>query len=139
MNDAGDALAKLLEEMGTDGWDAIENAGAFSKQLNERQALEDDEQRRQEATIVHAALATPAGRQFLTWLVRKTFFRPPAFAETSATTAEAYAIAKARREGQNGVVFMLLDAMSVAAKARRRPGTPEDGAMTPEPATEREA
>ena len=114
-------MQKLLEAaMGGDGWGGIDNAGAFAKQLNERQAAEDEERRRREAAIVQAALGTPEGQRFLVWLLGKTLGRPPGDAEIAqATTAEAYAIAKARREGQNGVVFMLIEAMGVTTKKAR--------------------
>ncbi len=67
-----------------------------------------------EAGIVNAALSTPEGKKFLLWLIGNTLLRPPGDQEIAATTAETYAIAKARREGQNGIVYSILHALDVA-------------------------
>lgn len=69
---------------------------------------------KQEAGLVAAALTTPERQLFPSWLVGKTLMRPSAEGTLAAATAEAYAIAKARREGQNGLVFMILHALEVA-------------------------
>ena len=106
-----DMLEQILK---TPGWGAFENLAG--KAAGDQKNLMDDA--RTEAGIVHAALATPAGQAFLTWLIQKTLLRPPAEQELAATSAEAYAIAKARREGQNGVAFMILHALDVARDGR---------------------
>jgi len=68
---------------------------------------------REEAAVVQAALATPDGARFIDWLAKNTLLRPPTDQELNPGNAESYAIAKARREGQNGVLFMILQALQV--------------------------
>jgi len=68
---------------------------------------------REEAAVVQAALATPEGARFIDWLAKNTLLRPPTDQELNPANAESYAIAKARREGQNGVLFMILQALQV--------------------------
>ena len=101
----------LLDALGA-GWDGLENAGDIAKAFSDRAQAADDEQRRREVKIVRDMVRTPQGKAFMTWLLQKTLVRPPSQIELSATTAEAYSIAKARREGQSGIAFMLLFALA---------------------------
>ncbi|MFP4539148.1 MAG: hypothetical protein ACLFPA_12710 [Dichotomicrobium sp.] len=80
-----------------------QNAGRQNEQMQQK--------RLEEAAIVQAALDTPQGRKFIDWLTAKTLLRPPSPEEQGAATAEAYAIAKARREGQNQVLFLIMQAL----------------------------
>jgi hypothetical protein len=109
-------VEQMLEQVmaGTNGWGAFEDlakktAGDQARLMEEAKA---------EAGLVAAALSTPEGEKFVHWLIRKTLFRPPAEQELTAASAEVYAIAKARREGQNGVTFMILHALDVARQER---------------------
>lgn len=108
----GDDVLAGLMKVASAGWDGLDNAEESMRRLYERQGAEEDEQRRREAAIVRAALDTPAGAELMAWLMKKTLLRPPSELELSARSAETYAIAKARREGQNGIVFMLLAALA---------------------------
>jgi hypothetical protein len=103
---------ELIEQaLATPGWAAFEDL--TKKAAGDAKRLMDEA--RTEANIVGAALATPEGRRFLHWLIRKTLARPPAEQEmAAASSAEAYSIAKARREGQDLIVFMILHALEVA-------------------------
>lgn len=102
---------EMIEKaMKTPGWGAFEDL--TKKAAGDQARLMDAA--KAEAAMVHSALSTQQGQKFLQWLVEKTLMRPPADQELSAATAEQYAIAKARREGQNGVVFMILHALDVA-------------------------
>ena len=104
-------LRQMIEQvLQTPGWGAFEDL--TGKAAGDQARLMDDA--RSEAEIVGAALSTPEGQKFLHWLIGKTLMRPPAEAELAANSAEVYAIAKARREGQNGVTFMILHALDVA-------------------------
>ncbi len=100
-------IEKALE---TGGWGSLQDltkkaAGDQSKIMDAAKA---------EAGIVAAVFATPEGKKLLAWLIGKTLMRPPNDYENTAQTLEAYAIAKARREGQNGIVYMILHALDVA-------------------------
>lgn len=107
-------LLGLAAGEGMDGWAGIENAGARLKALNEAERQADVERAtREHAIIVGGLSADPQARmRLLVLLARKTLLRGPAADEFGATTAEAYAIAKARREGANGVVLMLLSVLA---------------------------
>ena len=108
-------LQEMLEQvMQTPGWGAFENLSG--KAAGDHKRLMDEAT--EEAAVVQAALSGPEGQRFLAWLMRKTLLRPPGDQELGAATAEAYAIAKARREGQNGLVFMILQALEVARGTR---------------------
>lgn len=100
---------QLIKQGMSEGWGAFDNADLMAAQEKELQA-EREEMRRQ-SQIVRDALANPAGVKFMHWLLTKTLHRPPGSAELSAVGAEAYAIAKARREGQNQIVFMIQAAL----------------------------
>lgn len=103
-------LDGLLHDLGMDGWGGLENIGV--KAEAERQRIMIDA--RAEASIVTDVMKTPEGKRLLEWLVKRTLLRPPSDIEQQAGDIHAYALAKARREGQNGVVFMLLSAISTA-------------------------
>lgn len=87
-------------------------------QLTEIERREDIEERRASAAVVAAALANPAGAKFLDWLCDRTIKRRPNGAEVNAVTAEAYAIAKAERTGQNAIYFIIVDALAEARGAK---------------------
>ncbi len=102
---------ELIDQaLATPGWSAFEDL--TKKAAGDTKRLMDAA--RNEAGVVAEGPATPEGRKFLHWLMQKTLLRPPAEQELAAASAEQYAIAKARREGQNGVAFMILHALDVA-------------------------
>lgn len=101
-------LEQMLRSMGEGGWADLEGLEQNVRRLNEEQSKDIREQESREAAIVAAALTTKEGGAFLNLLLQKTLLRPPTSEEQAATSAEAYAILKARREGQNALVFMLL-------------------------------
>ena len=106
----------LEQAFNTPGWGAFEDL--TKKAAGDQARLMDAAQ--VEAITVAAALETPEGKRFLAWLTEKTLLRPPAEQELAPRSAELYAIAKARREGQNGVVFMILHALDVARGSGER-------------------
>ena len=82
---------------------------------------------RAEIDLVHAALSTEPGQKLMEWLILRTLLRPPGDAERAATTLEAYALAKARREGEASVIYMLLAALQRARGDKvTQGGTPHD-------------
>lgn len=118
-----EVLQKLLRGVLDNGWDGIENAGQKAADFGRVDRLRRQEEAEREARIVRQALATPAGQALLELLLGKTILRGPSEEELTAKTAEAYAIVKARREGQAGVVFMLLNML----RSPEAPHTPEGG------------
>lgn len=101
-------VEKILGEIAGGGWRDLEGFNEkFGKMAREQGAAERQEKERQ-AAIVYAALSTEAGKQLLDLLLQFTLMRQPEDNERTAVTADAYAIAKAKREGQNSIVFLLL-------------------------------
>jgi len=99
---------QILETIAGGGWSELDGLGdKFGKMAREQGAAERQEIERQTAIFVET-FGTDAGKKALDILLRMTLLRQPDEAETAATTAEGYALAKARREGQNSIVFMLL-------------------------------
>lgn len=104
-----DPVSDVVDMLAGDGWSGLEDLEKQMRETNARASAADREQAEREAAIVAAALETDAGRKLLGLLLHKTLLRAPADDEIGARgSAEAYAIAKAKREGQNAIVFMLL-------------------------------
>lgn len=89
------------------GWEGLEPD--LSRMSADAQELINQAMR--EAEPVAKLFATPEGERVLLWLIRKTLLRPPSAEQATAATTEAYALACARREGQNAVIWMLLAAL----------------------------
>lgn len=104
-------LRKLVEEMAAGNWAGIDDADETLKQYNDAQERAEADERAVQARIVKRALGTPEGRVFLAWLAQKTVLRPPNGIELSAKTADEFAIAKAKREGQSSIYFMIMEAL----------------------------
>ena len=102
-----DFLSKLLNESLGD----LDQDGSLAE-LGRAQARADRDKARAEAAVVKAALDSEAGVRFLVWLANKTVLRGESEQERGAVTAEAYAIASARRRGQNGVFFAIVEALN---------------------------
>lgn len=101
-------LEQLLNQMATGGWSDLDGMGEkFGKMAQEQSAVENQEIERQ-AAIFAETFGTDAGKRALDILLRMTLLRQPDDLERGATSADAYAIAKAKREGQNSIVFLLL-------------------------------
>lgn len=109
-----DVLSDIMGRLSNGGWSDLEGLGEQAANLHRTQAQQQREEAEREAAIVKATLDTEAGRKLLDLLIRKTLFRPSTDEERMALNAEAYAILKARREGQNAIVFMLLQMLAVA-------------------------
>lgn len=105
-----------LQRIASGQIDVLEDGEEILRALYAKDASDERQARAVEARIVKGALATPEGGKFLLWLARKTVFLPPTEAERSATTADAYAIAKARREGRDGIFAVIMEALSEKAQ-----------------------
>lgn len=119
-----DVLAQLMKGI-SGGWGGIEDAERVASEANQRMLDDERRQMREEAELVRRALDNKAGRQFLEWLARKTVLRPASARQAGATTAEAYAIEAAKREGQNSIFHIIADAIEtgrgIANDARQKP------------------
>lgn len=113
-----DTLREMLGGLAREGWGGMEpDPKALQRDIENMRA-----RALAEAVPVARLFATPEGQQVLFWLVRVTLLRPPEPEEQAAfKSADEYALRKARREGQNGIVFMILQAMQTAA------GEPTEG------------
>lgn len=122
MNQGPDPIARALSGMAQEGWDK------FSAPLIKQTFVAQIEKQRQEvmknAQIVAQTFGTDAGKQCLDMLVRHVLLanqiRPP----DERLTLEQQALNAARREGQNSVIAMLLNA---EATARGAPPTVKEG------------
>jgi hypothetical protein len=103
-----DPTAAILSQLTGGGWDSLNNMGA-SAEADLRRMSEDAER---EARIVLECFGTEAGKACLEWLIKKTILRGPNADQQGASNAEHYAIASAKREGQNQIIFLILQALN---------------------------
>ncbi|WP_414462953.1 hypothetical protein [Hyphomicrobium sp. DY-1] len=109
----------MLNTLAAGGWSELENLQErFGKQAREQGHAENEEIKRQ-AAIFARTFGTEDGRLALDLLVKMTLLRQPGDDERGAQTAEAYAIAKAKRDGQNSIIFMLLARLQQHGKIKR--------------------
>ena len=101
-----------LRRIAEGGWDSFEEADAVTREAAKVRAAKDSARARENQRIVRAALTTPDGKALMAWLEANTILLPPQADELNAATAEAYAIAKARREGQNAIIFKLREMLA---------------------------
>jgi hypothetical protein len=101
-------IQNIMDQLKTSGWAAFDNMGQSAAESAAR--MRDDAER--EARIVRECFATPAGQACLEWLIKKTILRGPNQEELGAVTAEHFALANAKRLGQNLTVFMILQALN---------------------------
>lgn len=102
------AVTSILDQLKTQGWGAFDNIGQNAAETAAR--MREDAER--EARIVQQCFETPAGQACLVWLIQKTILRGPNQDELGAVTSDHFAIASARRLGQNLVVYMILQALN---------------------------
>lgn len=110
-----DPMIAMMERIAQGGWASLDAAHSdidqAAKRLGGEQKIEQDRQ----AAIVAKVLATEDGRALLNLLLEKSLLAPQSDAERAAQTAEAYAIAKAKREGRDSIVLMLIGMLQYAA------------------------
>ncbi len=105
-------MREALEEIAHGGWPSIDDARKVVSEAAKQRRLIEDARERETKRMVRAALISPEGKALLTWLEDNTVKLRPQADELNAVTAEAYAIAKARREGQNAIVFKIWDLLA---------------------------
>jgi len=101
-------IKDMMEQLAGGGWADLDNIGDNFKKITNAQGKAEREEIERQAAIVAGALSTVDGKALIELLVNITVLRQEADAELGANTAEAYAIAKSRRAGQNSIVFFLL-------------------------------
>jgi hypothetical protein len=103
-------LDKLLEQLGHGGWgdlEDIEKRAAGDAKASREKAL-------QMARTVEACFSTRAGKEVLEWLCQATIYRRGAWQGQSFEALDKITGYGLFREGQNSLVWMILDAMAAA-------------------------
>lgn len=100
-------LMRQLEQLATEGWDGIDDAGGTLRAARETVARAEQEEYRRQVQIFRDCFLTDAGRQALALLRLKTIDRPPTVADLSASSCEAFALAQAREIGARNLIFMI--------------------------------
>lgn len=104
---------ELLQKIGSGGWGALENASKNIQQDFERQRAEI----MAEAATLAAPFRTPEGKRCLELLIRKTIMRPLVM-PIEGMSLEQQALYSNRREGQNQVIAMICNALSMLADGK---------------------
>ena len=110
----GDELMRSLMDRMSGGIDDLDDAEEKVREAAAQMHRLEDEQRRNEARRIAAALSTPDGAWLLDWLIANTLLRPESAEEATATTAEAYLLARRVRDGENRIVNKLREAIDLA-------------------------
>lgn len=116
-----DDLKERLAQVAHGGWDGLEDGEAVIAEAARRQEIEQAEREANHRAMVRAAFVTPQGQALLEWLKANTILLPPQADELMATTAEAYALAAKKREGQNSIVFKILSLLAEPDKPQTEP------------------
>lgn len=111
MTDPATLMRDMFGGFAGDGWQGLDvDPKRLEQQVREQLAQTIDEAQGSGVGV----LDTPQGRRLLWWLATKTVLRPPTPEEQMVKTAEHAAILKGRRDGANGVFWMLLHALQVS-------------------------
>lgn len=100
-------LKAALDRISGEGWSGLE----LNKPVSDQAAVALHKAMLAEAAIVADMVATPEGRRFFDWLLMRTVLCTPTEQQQQAQAIEAYAIASARRDGMQSIVFSMLAAM----------------------------
>lgn len=103
----------MLAEIVGGGWDSLDFAKTAA--TIKEQAGQVREAARAKALVLQAAFSTPDGQEVLRWLIGETLLRAPSDEELAAKDLH-YAILKAKREGQNSITLLILDALAVSRR-----------------------
>lgn len=103
-----------IGRIASEGWDGIDNAGELLRSGHKAAREAEAEEMRRQSRIVREALETDAGQAFLAWLKSKSIELPPTQAELTERDPAAFALAQARRQGRDNLVWMILAALDAA-------------------------
>lgn len=116
---------RLMADMASGGWPGLDLDK--QRELREWQSRRNAHEASEKARVVRDALATPAGRRFLDEFLRpRTIEMRRTAAEAQATTADAYLIEAARREGRNSIWWSIQEALAYDAAPGSAP-QPSEG------------
>jgi len=101
-------IAEVISQLSDGTWPMLDNPGAGMREDMDRQSREIAD----EADTLAAPFRTPAGKACLELLLRKTLLRPLVPLPIGSSSAEQVALYAAQRQGQNGVVTMILQALA---------------------------
>jgi hypothetical protein len=104
---------ELVQKLAAGGWGMFENLAQSTSEDFARQR----EELAAQAAVLAAPFKTPEGKRCLELLVEKTILRP-LVPPVEGTTLEQQALYANRREGQNGVVAIILNALSVVSQGK---------------------
>lgn len=114
MTNPTEALDHMFNAFAKDGWDGIAAVQAKAREMASAENEQGQAARQRELDIIARVFGSPDGAALLQLLVKKTIWRSASVDEREAKTVEQYALAKAKREGQNDVVFMILAMLRAA-------------------------
>ena len=101
-----------LRAIADGGWDSFDGASKVVTEAAKQRRILEDARERETRRMVRAALTSEQGKALMAWLEANTILLPEQSDELNAVTAEAYAIAKARRAGMNAIIFKLRDMLA---------------------------
>lgn len=100
------SLIEQVHRIARGGWDSLDLANDDVAKLDKQIEAEELSEAHRQIRIVKAALATPAGAAFMTWLRTKTI-EMPSSGRIGLTTAEAYALHAARQDGRAQIYLLI--------------------------------
>ena len=106
-------MQEILQKAASGGWGAFENLAKNAQQDFDKQRAEI----MAEAATIAAPFRTPEGKRCLELLMLKTIMRPLAM-PIEGMSLEQQALYSNRREGQNQVIAMICNALSMLADGK---------------------
>lgn len=107
---AVDFLDAVMAELSKDGWAGLQ---PVDQKANDEVLKRQRDLMLEEAAVLAAPFETPAGQRALHELMRRTILRPPTLEAQASKSVEEYALLAKQREGQDQVVWMILQAMQI--------------------------
>lgn len=98
------------------GWTGIDEAGKSAALARNKEQAEQREEYLSTARTMARAFETEAGRAALGVLFKMTIGRPPSEEELGCATEFQYVRAKALRDGQNNILFQIIQMIRVASE-----------------------
>lgn len=129
MNGADD-FGNELEALASGGWDDLGQGQKRLREARDRVLRDEAEAEAAHARVVRDALDTPAGARLMAWLRSQTIEREESGNEVPGLSVEAYALAMARRQGQDSIVRRLAQYL---ADAKPKPKTEQPTAEDDDP------
>lgn len=113
------------------GWAGIDDAGKSAAIAREKERTEQREEYLADARTLAKVFGTAEGRAALGLLFKMTIGRPPSEEEVSCASEFQYVRAKALRDGQNHLVFVIFQMLRDAKDVGALPIASNPGATKP--------